>query len=163
MAGPWIFLLTGGALVLLGFVAAQVFDKVRFPDCLILMSLGLILGSGLIPLPVDPRESLKSIAPILSAVAIAFILFEGGLVLHVRGLGKVWGAAGAHTVVAMALSIAGVVSAGTYLLGLHPTTSLIPALAFCGPSAPIAISTLSHLKIQERTRFTISVEGVMGK
>src|SRR2546427_2065848 len=162
MADPWIFLLTGGALVLLGFVAAQVFDKVRFPDYFILMSVGLVLGSGLIPLPVDPRESLKSIAPILSAVAIAFILVEGGLVLHVRGLGKVWGAAGAHTVIAMALSIAGVVAAGTYLLGLHLTTSLILALAFCGPSASIDMSMLSQLKVQERTRFTIVVEGVMG-
>ena len=162
MADPWIFLLTGGALVLLGFVAAQVFDKVRFPDYFILMSVGLILGSGLIPLPVDPRESLKTIAPVLSAIAIAFILFEGGLVLHVRGLGKVWGAAGAHTVVAMALSIAGIVAAGTYLLGLRLTTSLIMALAFCGPSASIDMSMLSQLRVQERTRFTIVVEGVMG-
>ena len=162
MADPWIFLLTGGALVLLGFVAAQVFDRVRFPDYFILVSVGLILGSGLVPLPVDPRESLKTIAPILSAVAIAFILFEGGLVLHVRGLGKVWGAAGAHTVVAMALSIAGVVVAGTVLLKLALTTSLIMALAFCGPSASIDMSLLSQLRVQERTRFTIVVEGVMG-
>src|SRR2546427_246438 len=162
MADPWIFLLTGGALVLLGFVAAQVFDKVRFPDYFILMSVGLILGSGLLPLPVDPRESLKPIAPVLSAIAIAFILFEGGLVLHVRGLGKVWGAAGAHTVIAMALSIAGIVAAGTYLLGLRLTTSLIMALAFCGPSASIDMSMLSQLRVQERTRFTIVVEGVMG-
>src|SRR2546428_4096636 len=162
MADPWIFLLTGGALVLLGFVAAQVFDKVRFPDCLILMSLGLILGSGLIPLPVDPRESLKTIAPILSAIAIAFILFEGGLVLHVRGLGKVWGAAGAHTVIAMALSIAGVVAAGTYLLGVRLTTSLIIALAFCGPSAAIHMSMLSQLKVQGGTRVTVVVWGGRG-
>src|SRR3989454_8855014 len=133
MADPWIFLLTGGALVLLGFVAAQVFDKVRFPDYFILMSVGLILGSGLIPLPVDPRESLKTIAPVLSAIAIAFILFEGGLVLHVRRLGKVSGAARAHTVVAMALSIAGIVAAGTYLLGLNLTTSFILAPPCCGP------------------------------
>src|SRR3989441_11105383 len=162
MADPWIFLLTGGALVLLGFVAAQVFDRVRFPDYFILMSVGLILGSGLVPLPVDPRESLKTIAPILSAVAIAFILFEGGLVLHVRGLGKVWGAAGAHTVAAMALSIAGVWVAGTVLLGLAPITSLIMALAFCGPSASIDMSMLAQLKVSDRTRFTIVVEGVMG-
>jgi cell volume regulation protein A len=162
MAEPWVFLLTGGALVLLGFVAAQVFDKARFPDYFILMAVGLILGSGLIPLPVDPRASLATIAPVLSAVAIAFILFEGGLVLHVRGLGKVWAAAGGHTVVAMALSIAGVWVAGTYLLRLAPTTSLILALAFCGPSASIDMSMLSQLKVQERTRFTIVVEGVMG-
>ena len=162
MAEPWIFLLTGGALVLLGFIAAQVFDKFRFPDYFILMLVGLVIGSGVVPLPVDPRQSLATIAPVLSAVAIAFILFEGGLVLHVRGLGKVWGAAGAHTVVAMALSIAGVWVAGTVLLGLAPATSLIMALAFCGPSASIDMSMLSQLKVQERTRFTIVVEGVMG-
>ena len=162
MAEPWVFLLTGGALVLLGFVAAQVFDRFRFPDFFILMAVGVLLGSGVIPLPVDPRTSLATIAPILSSVAIAFILFEGGLVLHVRGLGKVWAAAGAHTVVAMAFSIAGVMVAGTLLLGLAPTTSLILALAFCGPSASIDMSMLTQLKVQERTRFTIVVEGVMG-
>src|SRR2546426_9767592 len=140
MAEPWIFLLTGGALVLLGFVAAQVFDKLRFPDYFILMSVGLVLGSGLLPLPVDPKESLKTIAPVLSAVAIAFILFEGGLVLHVRGLGKVWGAAGAPTVVAVALSIAGVVVAGAGLLKLALTTSPIMAPAFCGPGAAVGLS-----------------------
>src|SRR2546427_5044698 len=140
MADPWIFLLTGGALVLLGFVAAQVFDKVRFPDYFILRSVGLVLGSGLIPLPVDPRESLKTIAPILSAVAIAFILFEGGLVLHVRGLGKVWGAAGAPTLLAMALSIPGVVGAGAVVPKLAFTTALIIALAVFGASAAVDLS-----------------------
>src|SRR5438445_443286 len=91
MADPWIFLLTGGALVLLGFVAAQVFDKVRFPDYFILMSVGLLLGSGLIPLPVDPRESLKTIAPRLRAVACGVLLFHGGLGQHVRGRGAAAG------------------------------------------------------------------------
>src|SRR3989442_7131886 len=162
MADPWIFLLTGGALVLLGFVAAQVFDKFRFPDYFILMAVGLLIGSGVLPLPVDPRASVATVAPILSAVALAFILFEGGLVLHVRGLRKVWGAAGAHTAVAMALSVGGIWLAGTYLLGLRPTTSLVLALAFCGPSASIDMSLLSQLRVEERTRFTIVVEGVMG-
>src|SRR2546428_12796743 len=98
MADPWLFLLMGGALVLLGFVAAQAFDKFRFPDYFILMAIGLLLGSWLAPqLGLDLRGTLqKSTVPsILSNVALAFILFEGGLVLHVRGLGKVWGAAGA--------------------------------------------------------------------
>src|SRR3989442_9401775 len=122
MADPWIFLLTGGALVLLGFVAAQVFDKFRFPDYFILMSVGLVLGSGLIPLPVDPRESLKTIAPVLSAIAIAFILFEGGLVLHVRGLGKVGGAAGAPTRLPMAPPLPWAVRARAGPLELAPST-----------------------------------------
>jgi potassium/hydrogen antiporter len=162
MADPWIFLLTGAALVLLGFAAAQAFDRFRFPDYFVLMCVGLIIGSGVLPLPVDPRESLASVAPILSAVAIAFILFEGGLVLRVRGLGPAWGVAGGHTVAAMALSVAGVWAVGTLVLGLASTTALVMALAFCGPSASIDISMLSQLKVGDRTRFTIIVEGVLG-
>jgi potassium/hydrogen antiporter len=164
MADVWVFLLAGASLVLLGFAAAQAFDRFRFPDFFILMAIGLVLGSGVLRpiLPVDPKESLDSIAPILSAVAIAFILFEGGLVLHVRGLGRIWGAAGSHTLVAMALSIVGVLFVGTFFLGLAPTTSIILGIAFCGPSASIDISLLSQLKVTDRTRFTIIVEGVMG-
>ncbi len=165
MADPWLFLLMGGAVVLLGWVAAQAFDKFGFPDYFILMAIGLLLGSWLGPLfGIDVREILRvsTVPSLLSNVALAFILFEGGLVLHVRGLGRVWGAAGAHTVAAMSLCIAGVFVAGTYLLGLAPTTSLIMALAFCGPSASIDMSLLSQLKVTDRTRFTMVVEGVMG-
>jgi potassium/hydrogen antiporter len=162
MADVWIFLMAGGALVLLGFAAAQVFDRIRFPDFFILMAIGVFLSSGILPLQFDPRASLQSIAPVLTSVAIAFILFEGGLVLHVRGLGRIWGVAGTHTVIAMALSIGGVWFVGTVLLGLSPTTALVMGLAFCGPSASIDISMLSQLKVTDRTRFTVIVEGVMG-
>lgn len=162
MADVWVFLLAGASLVLLGFAAAQAFDRFRFPDFFILMAIGLLLGSDVLDLPVDPRASLESIAPILSAVAIAFILFEGGLVLHVRGLGRIWGVAGGHTLAAMALSIVGLFIVGTLFLRLSPTTSIVLGLAFCGPSASIDISMLSQLKVTDRTRFTIIVEGVMG-
>ena len=50
MADPWVFLLAGASLVLLGFAAAQIFDRFRVPDYFILMALGLLLGSGLLPL-----------------------------------------------------------------------------------------------------------------
>src|SRR5439155_5822922 len=51
---------------------------------------------------------------------------------------------------------------GTYLIWHRLKTSMIMALAFCGPSASIDMSMLSQLRVQERTRFTIVVEGVMG-
>jgi len=91
MADVWIFLMAGGALVLLGFAAAQVFDRIRFPDFFILMAIGVFLSSGILPLQFDPRASLQSIALVLTSVAIVFILLEGVLVLLVRGLGRIWG------------------------------------------------------------------------
>ena len=162
MADIWLTLLAGAGLVLIGFIAAQVFDRFRFPDYFILMSIGLVVGSGLIPLPFVPRDSLATIAPYLTNVAIAFILFEGGLILHVRGMKKAWGLVALHTGVAMALSLAGVWYVGTALLGLSSTTALIIGLAFIGPSASIDMSLLAQLRVTNKTRFTIVVEGVLG-
>ncbi len=163
MADVWVFLLAGASLVLLGFAAAQVFDRFRIPDYFILMALGLLLGSGLLPLGgLDPRASLASVAPLLTSIALAFILFEGGLVLHVRGMGEAWAVAALHTAVAMALSMAGMWLVATQLLGLTSMTALLLALAFCGPSATIVLSFLPRSGVEARTRFTLTVEGVMG-
>ncbi len=163
MADTWLLLLAASSLVLVGFLAAQVFDRFRFPDYFILMAIGLVIGSGILPLGgVDPRSSLESIAPVLTSVALAFILFEGGLVLRVRGMGRLWGVAMTHTFVAMVLAIGGMWLVGTRLLGLAPTTALILALAFSGPSATIVLSFLPSLNVVDRTRFTLTVEGVIG-
>ena len=40
----WLVLLAGSSLVVIGFAAAQLFDKYRFPDYFILMALGLLLA-----------------------------------------------------------------------------------------------------------------------
>jgi cell volume regulation protein A len=162
MADVWLTLLAGAGLVLVGFIAAQIFDRFRFPDYFILMSIGLVLGSGLLPLPFNPRDSLATIAPYLTNIALAFILFEGGMVLHVRGMKKAWGLVAVHTAVAMALSLGGVWYVGTTFLGLASTTALIMGLAFIGPSASIDMSLLAQLRVTNKTRFTIVVEGVLG-
>lgn len=163
MADVWLFLLAGASLVVLGFAAAQLFDRFRFPDYFILMSIGLLLGSGLVPLGgVDPRASLQAFAPLLTSIALAFILFEGGLVLHGRGMGRTWMPAIFHTALAMVLSILGMWILGTRFLGLSSETSLILGLAFCGPSATIVLSFLPRLGVTDRSRFTLTIEGVLG-
>lgn len=163
MADLWIFLLAGASLVLLGFLAAQLFERYRLPDYFILMSIGLALGSGVIPIGgVNPRDSLAGIAPILTNIALAFILFEGGLVLHVRGMGRAWSVAAIHTGLAMGLAIGGMWWVATHLLGLGSITAILLALAFCGPSATIVLSFLPQVRVADRTRFTLTVEGVMG-
>jgi len=163
MADVWVILLAGSAMVLVGFVAAQLFDRFRFPDYFILLAIGLVLGSGVIPMGgLDPRESLETVAPFLTKIALAFILFEGGLVLHFRGMGRAWGVAAAHTFAAMALATLGMWLVAVYGLGLASTTGVILALAFCGPSATIVLSFLPRVSVADRTRFTLTVEGVVG-
>jgi Na+:H+ antiporter len=163
MTEVWITLAAGGALVLVGFGAAQVFDRFRIPDYFLLMGIGLLLGSGWLPTGgMDLRTALGGVAPLLTNTALAFILFEGGLVLHARGIGRMWSVATLHTALAMALSIFGVWFVGILVIGLAFETSLILALAFCGPSATIVLSFLHRTQATDRTRFTLTAEGVVG-
>src|SRR3990170_1152392 len=163
MAEVWVSLLAGSVLVLVGFLAAQLFNRYGLPDYAILLTIGLVLGSGLLPLGAwDPRSSLAAVAPFLMSIAIAFILFDGGLALHMRGLGRAWAGAGLHTAAAMALTLGGTWLVVPYALGLSPATALILGLAFIGPSAAIVLSFLPRLRVDERTRLTLTLEGVLG-
>lgn len=163
MAEPWVALLGASVLVSIGFLAAQVFERFRIPDYVVLITVGIVLGSGVLPLGAwSPEPLLISAQPLLLSVAIAFILFEGGLALHLRGFGRVWGLAALHTVVAIVFSVAGVWLAGVYVLGLASTTSLLLGLAMCAPSAAIVLSVLPRVLVTDRTRLVLTLEGVLG-
>ena len=163
MAEPWVALLGGSILVAIGFLAAQVFERYRIPDFVILIAVGVILGSDVLPLGAwSPEPLLVAGQPFLLSVAIAFILFEGGLAIHLRGAGRLWGLAALHTVLAIVFSVAGAWVAGVTLLGLRSTTSLILALAMCAPSAAIVLAVLPRLRVTERTRLALTLEGVLG-
>src|SRR3989304_4634067 len=50
MAEPWVPLLGASILIAIGFLAAQVFERFRLPDYVILIAVGIALGSGVLPL-----------------------------------------------------------------------------------------------------------------
>lgn len=163
MADPLVTLLAGSVLVVIGFLAAQLFDRFRLPDYIVLLGIGVVLGSGLLPLGAwDPAPFLLEAQPLLLPVAIAFILFEGGLALHLRGIGTTWGLAAVHTAVGIALCVTGTWAVGVYVLGLGSTASLILGLATCAPSAAIVNSFLPRLNVRDTTRFALTLEGVLG-
>jgi len=162
MAEPWVSLLGASILVAIGFLAAQIFDRFRLPDFVLLIGVGIVLGSDILPLGAwSPAPFLVAGQPFLLSVAIAFILFEGGLALQLRGA-RTWGLAALHTVLAIALSVAGGWLVGVSVLGLTSTTSLLLALAMCAPSAAIVLSVLPRLRVTDRTRVALTVEGVLG-
>jgi len=156
-------LIAGSVLVLIGFLAAQLFDRYRIPDYIVLIGIGIVLGSGVLPLGQwDPRPFLSSVQPLLLSLAIAFILFEGGLALHLRGLGRTWAYAAGHSIAVIVLSILGVWLVGTLFLGLGSTTSLILGVAMCAPSAAIVLSFLPRLRVGNQTKFALTLEGILG-
>lgn len=163
MADPWIPLLIGGTLLLVGFAATLVFERYRVPDFFMLLLLGVVLGH--IPwAPFGPTmvDSLGPILPSFIGLTLAMIMFEGGLSLNPATLGEDGGALAKHILGAMALTIAGTWLLATRVLGLSDLTGLVLAAAFSGPSAAIVVSFAPHLGLRAKALNAIVLEGVLG-
>jgi len=74
-----------GGIIALGFLGHLFFDRTKIPDIIFLIGIGLLLGPAL---KIVPPEAVRPAMPYFGAIALAIILFEGGLDLdlyHVMG------------------------------------------------------------------------------
>jgi len=162
MVDTWVSLLVAGTLLLAGFAASLAFHRYRVPDFIVL----LLLGAGLSQIPLPPfgpglLASLGPLLPLLTQLTIAFILFEGGLSLRLREVGRSIPAIVAHGVVAMGLTAILIYFLLTGIFGLSTPTALVVAMAFSGPSASIALSFAPRMHLDPRAEGAIVLEGVL--
>ncbi len=158
----WISLLVAGTLLLVGFAASLAFHRFRIPDFILLLFLGVALG--LVPIaPFGPGlvGSLAPLLPIFTQLTIAFILFEGGLTLRLREIGRSVPAIVAHSLIAMGLTAFLTWLVLTRALGISDVTALVVAVAFAGPSASIALSFASRMQLDPQAESAIVLEGVL--
>ncbi len=158
----WVPLLVSGTLLLIGFAASLAFHRFRIPDFIVL----LLLGAGLSLIPFAPfgpglLQSVQPVVPLFTQLTIAFILFEGGLSLRFGGSSRSIPGIVAHGVVAMGATALLMYYALTALLGLSTPTALIVAAAFSGPSASIALSFATRMRLDPRAEGAIVLEGVL--
>jgi cell volume regulation protein A len=162
VADPWVSLLIGGTILLVGFAAHLAFQRYHIPDFLVLIVLGTILGQLPIP-PFGPGllSSLSSLLPLFLQLTVAFILFEGGLSLKLRQTGRALGPLIAHIVGSFALTLVLVWFLGTRVFGLGDTGALVFAAAIAGPSASMALSFGTRMHLSERAEAGVVLEGVL--
>lgn len=162
MVEPWLLLSVVGALVGVGFLTALIFERWRVPDFFLLMLIGIVVGpAGLSLLPPSTMGTIAGLAPHFTALAIAFLLFEGGLRIPLRGLGGPAVLILLHTGITMALTFGAVVVLGTALLGLPLGAMVVLAVAVIGPAASIVVSVAPRLNLDPRTFGTVMLEAVI--
>ncbi len=163
MVDTWVSLLVAGTLLLVGFAAALAFRRFHVPDFILLMFLGA--GLGLVPFaPFGANRLLASLGPLLplfTQLTIAFILFEGGLSLRLKESGRSLPAIVGHSVGAMALTAVFLWFFATRILFVGDVTALVFALAFSGPSASVALSFATRMRLDPRAETAIVLEGVL--
>lgn len=162
MADVWVSLLVGGTLLLIGFGASLVFNRYRIPDFIILILLGIVLAR----IPVEPfgpnlATSISPIVPVFTHLTIAFILFEGGLSLNLKGAGRGMPGIAAHIIISVILTMALTWFIATRLLGFNDVTGLVLAGAFCGPSGAVILSFAPHLKLKAEAHRAVVFDAVI--
>lgn len=152
----------GAGLILLGFLAYLAFERWRVPDFMFLILLGVLIGpAGADLVSPSTRVAIDGLAPLFTAVAVAFLLFEGGVRLPLRGLGRPVALILVHTAVVATISSALAWLVLTRVFHLSSLGALVLAAATIGPSASIVLSFAPRLRLDARARSTVLLEGVV--
>jgi len=144
-----------GILLIIGFLADYLFRRTRFPDILILIVLGYLIG------PVFHIVNPSEIAPasqVIASLALVVILFNGGLDLEFAKLLSCAPRALVLVLVGIGLSMALTTIFAYYLMGWDFMGSLLLGAIVGGTSPSIVIPLISRINAPEEVCSTLSLE-----
>ena len=153
-------LILGGSIIVIGFLGNYLFERTGFPDMLWLIVLGLLLGpvTGLVD-----AGSIMSLAPYLAALALVFILFDGGMAMNIY---RVFSESPRAAVLAVAGFAMNVIATTLFMMYIViPDKPLLYSLLFGtilgGSSSIVVISLASKIKISEKCSTILSLESAI--
>jgi cell volume regulation protein A len=144
-----------GILVVIGFLADYLFRKVSFPDILILLALGYLIGPvfGVI----DPAQ-IAPASQIIASLALVVILFNGGLDLHFSAIMSSAPRALVLVVIGIAGSTVGVAFLAHHMLGWDLMHSLLLGAILSGTSPSIVMPLVNRAKVPKKVSSVLSLE-----
>ena len=153
-------LILGGAIIVIGFLSNYLFERTGLPDMLFLIVLGMLVGpaTGLVD-----ATSVMSFAPYLAALALVFILFDGGMTMNIY---RVFSESPRAAVLATAGFALSAVVAGLFMYlfvipNVSPLYSLLFGTIVGGSSSIIVMSLASRIKLSEKGSTILSLESAI--
>ena len=159
-----------GIITIIGYVASNIFDRTGIPDTPFLILLGFIGAAALSRTASGfDRTGLDSAAPYLAGLAIAVILFNGGMYLKIRQVIEETPRGFFVTATSVIITIITLTAVGylinEYILdnawGIGSNAifaSLFFASALCGTSSAVIIPLVSKLKINKKAETFLTIE-----
>lgn len=165
-------LITLGAIMVLGFIGNYIFNKTQIPSIVWLLLFGLIVGAIINTYNVEvlTPESLGSISPLVGAIAIVVILFDGGINTDIHQLFRGAPRGLMLTLSSFFLSFIGTMFLVVFLdvigaINITGDSFVIGAVLGAivgGTSSPIVIPLAYRLKnLQEKTKIVSSIESIL--
>lgn len=162
MPSIMIAFLAIGAIIFVGFISNLLFLKFKIPDVIILIVLGVLIGPGVLGVVDGTLLSLiEDLAPILSALALAMILFDAGMGLNYGQVLDSLPSALFHTILAFVGSM--LVTGGICIafLGWDPMTSVLLGSIVGGTSGAVVIPLINRMRMTPRTRTLLTIESAL--
>ncbi len=153
-------LILAGAIIVIGFLGNYLFEHTGLPDMLFLIFLGMLVGpaTGLID-----ASSVMGFAPYIAALALVFILFDGGMTMNIYRVFSESPRAGVLATVGFASSatVTSLIMYFTVLSGDSPLYSILFGTILGGSSSIIVMSLASRIKLNERSSTILSLESAI--
>lgn len=152
-------------IILIGFFAGVLAKRGHFPDLLVLILLGLLLGpvnshwlhigaieNGVGAIPFD------IVTPLFGALALAVIMFDAGLHLPLTEVAGGMRRAILHTTLIFMLSVASVTIAVHYLLGFPWLVATFFGTIMGGVGSAVASSVVRTVRMSVKARGLVTIE-----
>lgn len=151
-------LLALGLLVFLGHLLVALFKRTRVPDVLLLMAVGIAIGPAFAKW-VSP-EQFGEVGPVMTAVALVVILFEGGLGIDLPTLGRAAVGTASITFATAAATVGLVALASHEYLGSW-TAGFLAGAVLSGTSSAVVMPMISALNLSEKSRTILALESAL--
>jgi Na+:H+ antiporter len=147
-----------GILFIIGFIGDYLFRKISFPDILVLLALGYVVGPVLHI--VDPAWVAPA-TPIIANLSLVIILFNGGLGLEFSQARAIAPRAIALALVGIGVSMISAAAFVYYFLHWELMNSLLLGAIVGGTSPAIVMSLIGRAKVPAEISSLLHIESAL--
>lgn len=150
---------TIGAVLILGFITSQLFERTKIPDIIILMFIGMLLGPILKIVRIE--GPISALAPYIGTLALIILLFDGGLNLNLFKVVTAFAKATGFTVLVFSLSMIFLGLLMHFIFGWTYLNGFLLGAVLGGTSSAVVISIISKLSMSEDSKVILTLESAL--
>ena len=146
-----------GSIILVGFIGHVLYEYTKFPESLLMIIIGLIVGPifGLVD-----QSDFVDYSSIVVTITLVIVLLDAGIQLNIFDTLKTLGKALKFTLSVLFFSTA-IVGSFIFLIGWEPLHALLMGVVSSGTTTIVAAFLLPRLSISEEVKQILIVESII--
>ncbi|MDE1833483.1 MAG: cation:proton antiporter [Candidatus Micrarchaeota archaeon] len=154
-----LFMLFAG-IVFLGYVLNALFYKLKVSNIIMLLLIGVAIGPLLHLVNTSPNSTIVQISPLVTAIALAFVLFDVGMNIKISSLASVFKSASAYTLLVSILTGAAATAMLYDFEGWGLLASLMIGFALSGTSSITLPLLFKAIRVSDNLKTTLAFQSV---